>query len=170
MLGIEVNVPSKVDVKHDDSERRKPGSSSSHALAAESVKTAWEEADMALESDEEEETAAVEEEESRYRAADSRASQPPKKRRRTGKEKDMHTVYTTDDEDDAELDKNLQLHIGGADDGVSEEEAEYVVHSHGSESEQSDRPGKRKKDAKRSYWLSKGIGLGNDVDEYSDAV
>ncbi|TCD67285.1 hypothetical protein EIP91_000307 [Steccherinum ochraceum] len=165
MLGIEADsVTFAIDVKHDSGSSRKPPSSKSQARAAESVKTAWSEAELVMDSDDEV-TKVEEEEESRYRAADSRSSQPPKKRRRMGKEADMHTVYTTDDDEDGDAnDKDLRLHVGGADDGVTDEEAEYVVVS---DSESGDQANKRKKDEKRSYWLSKGVGLGGDTDETS---
>ncbi|OBZ65685.1 Poly(A) RNA polymerase cid14 [Grifola frondosa] len=122
------------------------------AAEEESVKSAWEEADMDLESAEEDAKFEAEDE-SRY---EIRRSQPPKKRRRVGGKQDLHTVYTTDDDDDG---------IGGgpsADDdgdGTSEEEHEYDLsvlddrNQNGSRSRRSE-GGSRK----RSYWLSKGIG------------
>lgn len=162
MLGIEAtNVTFAVDVKHDSGSSHKPPSSKSQARAAESVKTAWSEAELILDSDNEV-TRVEEEEESRY----SRSNQPPKKRRRVGKEADMHTVFTTDDDEDGDAnDKDLRLHVGGAEDGATDEEAEYVVVS---DSESGDRASKKKNDEKRSYWLSKGVGVGGDTDEYSN--
>ncbi|KAH9484478.1 Poly(A) RNA polymerase cid14 [Psilocybe cubensis] len=91
--------------------------------------------------------------------------QPPKKRRRTGREEDSHTVYLEDDDEDEE-----ELSFGGGRRGdankVDElEDGEYS--SNGSDEE--DRPGRfqkrddPKRDARRSYWLSKAIGIGGGV-------
>ncbi|KAH8106935.1 hypothetical protein BXZ70DRAFT_915720 [Cristinia sonorae] len=165
MLGIDDPVPVTVDVRRDENRRDKHVSGRLQARAAESVKSAWDKADMAMDSDEEHAKVQDEEEESRYRVADSRSNQPPKKRRRTGKEKDVHTVYTTDDDEEGEIgdERDLRIHVGGAGDGVSDEEDEYVALSG---SERADASGKMGKDEKRSYWLSKGVGVGND-DEYA---
>lgn len=158
ILGIDPNIPVTVDMKHSSGSSKKPSSSVSYAQAAQSVKSAWEEAEMVMDSDDEE-IKNNEEEESRYRAADARSGQPPTKRRKTGKDKDIHTVYTTDDEEDEDP-------VGGnKGDKTAEEEAEYAVLS---ASDDDDKPGKPKKSDVRSFWLSKGIGSGGELDEYSD--
>lgn len=66
--------------------------------------------------------------------------QPPKKRRRTGKEEDKHTVFIIDDED------------GSGSDSISPDAAEAKEYG----------KSMANTDAKRSYWLSKAQGLGED--------
>ncbi|THH31115.1 hypothetical protein EUX98_g3085 [Antrodiella citrinella] len=160
ILGIEDIAPVPLEIKHEKSSKQ-PINSRTQARAAESVQSAWSKADVAAE-EQEDRHKSDDVEESRYRAADSRSGQPPKKRRRTGKDEDLHTVYTTDEEEDV-ADDNLHLHFAGAPDGASEKEDEYTVLSESS----LDRDVSSRKELKRSYWLSKGVGLG-DID-YSDA-
>lgn len=157
MLGIKPHSSASVSVIHDEV-ATKQSSSQARAHAASSVQHAWGEADMELASDQEE-SGREADEESRYRRADSKANQPPKKRQRVGKEKDVHTVYTTDEEDMSTIGEgDLRLHIGGDQvDGITDEEAQYELIS---ESEDGER--KAKKDEKRSYWLSKGVGVIDD--------
>jgi len=155
MVGVEPTVPVVVHRKEAK------WKSDDQVRAAESVKTAWN--SDAEESDDEEghvpaPSAAVEEEDSRY---DVRPGQPPLKRRRMGKEKDVHTVYTTDedgDDDDnpgAERDVHVHIHDEDQDEegSVTEEEGEYDLDGPGEGSGDV----KTKKEQTRSYWLSKGI-------------
>lgn len=121
---------------------------------------AWGEADMETESPDESEAGA--EVESRY-DIESR-KQPPKKRRRTGTRADeditLHTMYTTDEEEDG-------YQTGGhqprdAADGITEEEEEYAV----SVLDGADQERGGGKAEKRSYWLSKTMaGVGGDSDD-----
>ena len=131
--------------------------------ANDSIRTAWEAADTDMESGDEQ-VARVsreeEEEESRYDIRDKKL--PPKKRRRIGTEKDMHTVYTSDeDEDDGPgsgggresliVHANMEQSSEESDeDGIDVEEAEYDV---GGNDE------RERAKSKRSYWLSKGVAL-----------
>ena len=114
MLGIKLHSSASVSVIHDEVQvATKQSSSQARAHAASSVQHAWGEADMELASDQGE-TDRETDEESRYRMADSKANPPPKKRQRVGKEKDVHTVYTTDEEDRSIISEgDLRLHIGG---------------------------------------------------------
>lgn len=79
--------------------------------------------------------------------------QPPKKRRKTGRSTDSHAVYFVgDDEDDTEGAINL-------------DDEEYM--SDESAEERPSRPDSSKNDNKRSYWLSKGIGMEASVEDES---
>ncbi|KAL6301856.1 hypothetical protein BKA93DRAFT_796171 [Sparassis latifolia] len=123
----------------------------SRASQKESVQTAWEEADMELESDEERD-GKVSDEDSRY-DIDNRV-QPPKKRQRVGKQQDMHTVYTTDEEDeDGEI-------LDDGEDGLSREELEYDLSGL-----QEDEVGRKleAQERRRSYWISKGLDVASDT-------
>ncbi len=80
--------------------------------------------------------------------------QPPKKRRKTGRSSDSHTVYFVgDDDDDTEGAINL-------------EDEEYMSDESVDEGRPS-RPDGVKNDNKRSYWLSKGIGMEASVEDES---
>lgn len=127
-----------------------------------SVRTARAEVDVEVESGEDRESpkraANGDEDESRYDIRDKR--QPPTKRRRMGTQKDIHTVYTSDeDEDDVDGgrggDERLVVHAhldGDLDesetDSVAAEEAEYDISLEDKAS---------KIQRKRSFWLSKGV-------------
>ncbi|KAI0093770.1 hypothetical protein BDY19DRAFT_918831 [Irpex rosettiformis] len=108
--------------------------------ASDIVSTAWAAEDMNLESGDEQErriSREEEEEESRYDIRDKKL--PPKKRRRIGTEKDMHTVYTSDEDEDEGLStgggrERLIVHAdmgqsseGSEADGVEADEAEYAT-------------------------------------------
>jgi len=67
--------------------------------------------------------------------------QPPKKRRRMGREEDKHTVFIVDDEDGSRSDS--------ADVAEAKEYGRSMADT----------------DAKRSYWLSKARGLGEDQND-----
>ncbi|KZT70088.1 hypothetical protein DAEQUDRAFT_810830 [Daedalea quercina L-15889] len=123
-----------------------PLNGKSSAAQKASVQTAWEEADMALAFDKN--AAEDEEDESRYQI-DGR-QEPPRKRRRLGRESDMHTVFTTDDED-AEDVQDYSLHVvDEPEDSVSATKDMRPV-SRGDAS------------SKRDYWLSKGLsGIASD--------
>ncbi len=110
------------------------------AAEEESVHSAWEEADEELELDDRRHEKA-DEEESRY-GIDVR--QPPKKRRRLGTHMDVHTVFTTDEEevydlDDPEDDMEEALQVSGQGGRIPKERSE-------------------KSERTRSYWLSKAMG------------
>lgn len=109
------------------------------------------------ESDELEEAEEAEEEEGRYDMGSRR--QPPVKRRRVGTVEDELTVFTTDDDDDGEEENLVVAHIADSE----EDHEEYE--SDGQPGATSN--GNAKRDEKRSYWLSKGIGIGM-VDDDSD--
>lgn len=120
--------------------------------AQESVQSAWQHADADHEPVNKQE-AETEVEESRY-GIDKR--QPPRKRRKMNAEIDVHTVYTTDEDDEDE--------VGGSSSGRREdgELLVHTVHDSGSdtgkeEAEYKTSPSKAAE--RRSYWLSKGVGL-----------
>lgn len=139
------------------------GSGSTHEA---SVRAAWKGAEMELESGEEpddlRQATNGHEDESRYDIQDKR--QPPAKRRRTGTQRDAHTVYTSDEDDDeadnnrggnerlvvhADLGTDNIGHSSGSDsDSVAAEESEYDVFS-------DNKTPKNKRN--RSFWLSKGV-------------
>ena len=130
-------------------------------MEAESVQEAWGEADMVTESSDDLEAEALVE--SRYEIESRKL--PPKKRRRTGTRADeeitVHTVYTTDEEEDGYLAAvGHRLHDAAA--GITEEEDEYAV----SALDGADQEWGGGKAEKRSYWLSKGMaGGGGDSDD-----
>ncbi|KAF8077561.1 hypothetical protein FPV67DRAFT_1684010, partial [Lyophyllum atratum] len=121
--------------------------SSSNSREAKSVKTAWQEADVEHEDGHHKRHREVdldEDEEGRYSIG---RQQPPKKRRRKGNLTDTHTVFTTDDDDDHS--------VISEDD---EEEAHYASDVGSSRS----RRDPEKTDKRRSYWLSKAIGIDSE--------
>lgn len=138
-----------------------PGKRATSSREAESsVRKVWGEVDSGLESGEEPERIVLkkqdDKEESRYDIQDKK--QPPLKRRRLGTEHDIHTVYTSDEDEEDGLsvgggNEHLIVHTdisGGSDaDSVAAEEAEYAVDGDGDEA-------KARHNLKRSYWLSKG--------------
>jgi non-canonical poly(A) RNA polymerase PAPD5/7 len=151
----------------------KPSSSRSQVKTSErsrgadtSVQAAWKAIDSDQESGEERTHRSPrmdEEEESRYGIGDKK--QPPMKRRRMGTDKDLHTVYISDEEEDSGSSasgrsEHLILHAdmgpGSAgsveddsdSDSVAAEEAEYTL------DHEDDK--KTKAQNRRSYWLSKG--------------
>lgn len=138
-----------------------PGRSRAEGQA--SVRSAWEEADMDLGSEDGRAEEDDEDDESRY-DIDARR-QPPKKRRRTGRLSDVHTVFTTDDDD---VDDDLLRVHGLDDDGLSEEEREYDLSAlgdggAGGDGESDGKSGLRER--KRSYWLSKALAMNGSGDD-----
>ncbi|KAF8625741.1 hypothetical protein AX17_006768 [Amanita inopinata Kibby_2008] len=136
--------------------RPRPPSSSQSGIAQKAVRAAWKEAEEGAISDydashKRRSLAAYEDEdeddEGRYHIGRQRP--PPHKRRRTGKAADLHTVFTTDDDAEGSLFSR----------GESEtEEGEYL------ESTQKGHRGRQQEGGeaesrRRSYWLSKGIGI-----------
>lgn len=117
--------------------------------------SAWEEsghtkeADMVLESDEERHTRDLEEDAEEGDRYDIGRYQPLKKRRKTGGREDAHTVFTTDDDE-----------WEGSQDSLDEEEEGAYANKVESPKRKSDLPN----DKRRSYWLSKGIGLDDSGD------
>ncbi|KAG6888367.1 hypothetical protein C0992_008669 [Termitomyces sp. T32_za158] len=126
-------------------------SSTSTGEAANSVKSAWAEADNEDVNSHKRQHNATdeEEEEGRYRIG---RQQPPTKRRRTGSRKDAHITFTTDEETLSE-DEKEDLHYE-SDIEIIEGKATRPPSSRDSE----------KADKRRSYWLSKAIGIGSSVD------
>lgn len=124
----------------------KPGKPSSSKRA---VQTAWEEADMEISADD---IAEEEEEGGRYDIG----LQPPKKRAKTGRDlHDAHTVFITDDdEDEDEDDDELKVITGD-----TEDEVEDVAYGGDGHREERTRKLDPNMDKRRSYWLSKGIGI-----------
>ncbi|RDB22215.1 Poly(A) RNA polymerase cid14 [Hypsizygus marmoreus] len=127
------------------------GSSKPSSLAirgASSVKTAWHEAEAEPELfDENDHKRRRDEDDDEGRYKINR-QQPPKKRRRTGRVHDNHTVFTTDEDEDEE---------GVDEEGDSEvEDAHYASDDGGSSRTPRDQ---EKADKRRSYWLSKAIGM-----------
>jgi non-canonical poly(A) RNA polymerase PAPD5/7 len=156
MLGVEPR--STVNSSFTDAQRE---ATTKARAAKDSVDSAWKQADS--EPDTTRKREAVEEvEESRY-GIDKR--QPPAKRRRVGTQVDAHTVYTTDEDDDSEVEEGeademdgeeLVVHMGsGTHSETGKEEAEYDT---------SLRKDKAERKSLRSYWLSKAVDLGHDSD------
>ncbi|EJF66211.1 hypothetical protein DICSQDRAFT_152192 [Dichomitus squalens LYAD-421 SS1] len=131
---------------------RGPTDGASRTAEAESVQDAWGHTDMDPGTPDGSVSGAEEEVESRYDIESRR--QPPKKRRRTGTRADegitLHTVYTTDDEEDG----FSASHRPSGDDGIEEEEEEYDLSALDAESQER---GGGSKAEKRSYWLSKAM-------------
>ncbi|KAH9917444.1 uncharacterized protein B0H18DRAFT_938513 [Fomitopsis serialis] len=144
MLGI----APRVDIVSDVPQAASNGKS--NVGHKESVETACKEAEVASASnksaaeDEEED----EEEESRYKIDDRR--EPPRKRRRLGRESDMHTVFTTDEEDPEDV-QDYNLHVVDDEDSVSVAKGAKR------------RVPRRDASSKRDYWLSKGLGFSGDA-------
>lgn len=141
-------------------------SSASNSRAAESVQSAWEEADTKLDSDQGQAASArvnsikrgmeTEEEEGRYGIGRGRL--PLKKRRKTGGREDAHTVFTTDD-DEEEVDEFIAGFAMSEGVDSIDEEGEYdEILKPGPD--RNNITGSRVEE-RRSYWLSKGIGVGS---------
>lgn len=157
LLGLK-SQPSIVNgggARSDISGSGKPSSSS--ARGAESVRSAWREAEPGVEDVEYHRSRRRrsgphdgEEEDGRYSI---NKQQPPTKRRKIGKSLGTHTVFTTDEEEDGLISMV---------DSLDEEEGEYASASDdGRRMSGGPRdPGKVGKH--RSYWLSKAIGIGED--------
>lgn len=150
MLGIDP----AAEVRFRPSDTPENNGTSQTRAAKESVRSAWEHADAERDTTHKRE-AEPEVEESRY-GIDRR--QPPTKRRRMGAEIDMHTVYTTDDDEESEdEDKNkgemkgdgVVVHTIDSGSETGDEEEEYDVSLSSNKSEKAERT--------RSYWLSKGV-------------
>jgi non-canonical poly(A) RNA polymerase PAPD5/7 len=127
-------------------------SSSSSSGAAKSVQLAWQEADYddnQYDRRRGRHATGDEEEEGRY---DISRQQPPSKRRKTGRPQDFHTIFTTDDEDELIVGDTADEDAHYASDGVLENSASRDP---------------EKADKRRSYWLSKGIGLGSGAGDDS---
>ncbi|KAH9931703.1 uncharacterized protein BXZ73DRAFT_90121 [Epithele typhae] len=128
----------------------------SRTAEAQSVESAWGEADMDVSSDSDSSSLSDEgeEEESRY---EIKSRRPPKKRRRTGTRTNdaQPAVYTTDDDDEARSPELLVSYRRAGDaDGVSDEEEVYNISNLDAEG----KGGTRAEAAnRRSYWLSKGM-------------
>ena len=135
----------------------------SRTAEAASVASAWSVADMVLETaDEESEVEIIE---SRYDIESRKA--PPKKRRRLGTRADeditLHTVYTTDEDEDASVTHHTRGDIDA--DRISEEENEYDLSALDADHHQSGGgPDKTEAANRRSYWLSKAMSRGVDSD------
>lgn len=119
-----------------------------------SVRNAWKEAEGA--SDDEyrhrhrQEPKIEDDEGGRYEIG---RSLPPRKRRRMGRQEDKHTVFIPDDDDDGH--------------NTSEEELHYVSDTSRANRRERYNPVNEKR---RSYWLSKGIGLGGLHGAEDDSV
>lgn len=158
LLGVEPVVPTVASVPSSD----KHGGAKRSREGAESVKSAWEEADMDLGPDHEKRP--DHEEESRY---DIETRQPPKKRRRKGTKIDTH-IYISDDEDDERdedgEDAAVVVHTAadsGDERGVvaTLSELEEEAYDTGGSDEEGAAPESKaeKKQRTRSFWLSKGM-------------
>jgi len=132
----------------------------------ESVKTAWEEADINLGSDHIRDADDIDHETESRNGGGRR--EPQKKRHKPGREQDMHAIFTTDDEDaddgrsrrdgDGLSDDQQEYDLGALDDVeadlVEAGETKYGMERRSSSS------------AKRDYWLSKGFtGIASDSSE-----
>jgi non-canonical poly(A) RNA polymerase PAPD5/7 len=135
---------------------------SSSKRAAESVRSAWKEADVDLESGDERSRAsrrdgkreswkAQEEVGGRY---DIQREQ--KKRRKIGKQDDVNMRFTSDDEE-REVDEAITEYVG-----VDLEEGEYDPVAHELSGGRGDKTVDAKVAERRTYWLSKAIAVGND--------
>ncbi|KAH9952027.1 hypothetical protein B0H21DRAFT_10348 [Amylocystis lapponica] len=142
----------------------------SRTAEQESIKSAWEEADMDLASGSDHEGHAgdpLDEDEGRYGI--DRRRKPPRKRRDTRNRQDPLPVYTTD-EDDVDPPKyttdkdEVDGTIAGYDHSISEEELAYAL-SAGEDGKAEDlhtsATTRKADESRRSYWLSKG-GIASD--------
>lgn len=155
MLGVTPQTPLTV---------REAVGGASRTVEAASVESAWGAADTTLDTADE---MGSEDEmvESRYDIESRR--QPPKKRRRVGTRADesttLHTVYTTDEDEDA---YSTAHHLRGDADGNSDEEREYDLSALDADHQAPDgRPGRTEAANRRSYWLSKAMAGGDESDE-----
>ncbi|KAF7979571.1 hypothetical protein HWV62_41856 [Athelia sp. TMB] len=82
---------------------------------------------------------------------------PPAKRRRVDTVADTHTVFTTDDEEDGEEREPIVVNFADSGDDLEEYESDGRADAVGD--------GGVQRDEKRSYWLSKGIGIGTVQDD-----
>ncbi|KAF7799612.1 hypothetical protein EIP86_010850 [Pleurotus ostreatoroseus] len=161
ILGVEPTVPTVSSGPFTDKRNGRKRSRE----GAESVKSAWEEADMELSTSDDDKRSANEEE-SRY---DIETRLPPKKRMRKGTKIDTH-IYISDDDDDAgdgDVDDTaLVVHtLQDSDDdravvadNDSEQEAAYDTGGSDGEAAAPDGRAERKQRT-RSFWLSKGIAM-----------
>lgn len=120
------------------------------------------EKDMQMNSDMEEDSAPLRVNGSRAEQSDEEGGrygiasreQPQSKRQKTGKEQDMHNVYTTDDDED----EDLRLTVNTVSDGqTSIEDGEYAS----GDSKEVPESNSAQRDKKRAYWLAKGVGPGS---------
>jgi non-canonical poly(A) RNA polymerase PAPD5/7 len=79
--------------------------------------------------------------------------QPPRKRRRRDNEKDKHTVFVADDDD------------ASASESESTDEAEANAYAFNGEATLGKKSSSDREERRRNYWLSKAIGLGEDVSD-----
>ncbi|KZT09562.1 uncharacterized protein LAESUDRAFT_722526 [Laetiporus sulphureus 93-53] len=114
----------------------------------EDIDTALGEADMEEGSTDNEDGKIITEEGSRYKIEDRR--QPPRKRRKMGREEDMHTVFTTDDEDGEIRHEYEEYALEGLEDGEEEEDAAALADTKYSMESSA------KSKNRRDFWLSKG--------------
>lgn len=148
LLGIKpqpVAVESVTKMTRESSGRKERPSST--LREANSVRSAWEEAEMHPDDDDDHyhhkrRREYQDEEEGRY---DISWKRPPRKRRRARRPEDAPTVYISDDEEDStraySLDSEMEeVHYVSDEDDVQPEKLQKVVQ-------------------RRSYWLSKGIGM-----------
>lgn len=160
LLGVE---PKKNLVIHQPEASRHRGSRIKRS--AQEVEEIYEKADMDMDSDIEEIRSLQSPNGHRHQSDDEEGrydigarDQPPNKRRKMGQARDMHTVFITDDEEEEEG----ELIVNNiTDEGESLEEYE----SDGAGEEERDSK-TAQQDKRRSYWLSKGIGIGS-VDDGS---
>jgi len=92
--------------------------------------------------------------------------QPPQKRRKRGNEKDLHTVFVPHDDDDDDEGDGTSVRVGSGsdDDDDSGEESEDGDRRFSNRSNIRDGQlvSSEDNEKKRSYWLSKGSGFGDD--------
>lgn len=148
LLGIKPQ-PAVIDSAHTrKSGEVQPGASSLASRGAKSVESAWQEAERELDDHHKRHRGYDdEEEEGRYHI---NRQQPPRKRQKTGGQHDAHAVFTTDDDGD-----DLLSMLGDDLDSLKEE-AHYSRSEIGPSRSKED---SEKTEQRRSYWLSKGIGI-----------
>ncbi|KAG6839850.1 hypothetical protein C0991_011086, partial [Blastosporella zonata] len=139
-----------VTVANGSASKNKGAKSLSSNTEAASVKSAWQEADREPESHHKRHHEADEDdEEGRYTIG---RQQPPSKRQRTGSRRDTHVTFTTDEDSQSE-DEKEDLGYGS--------DIEIIERPTSARSSTSKDP--EKADKRRSYWLSKGVGIENSV-------
>jgi len=145
-----LGIPPLPILVHDtgDRDRKRDGhkeAESSKLKASRAVQESWEDADKSQEHDDFDEyyrRRHVDDDSGRYDIG----RQPPKKRQRTGADRDKHTVYVIDDDEE-------DMEISISDDGIEE------IERPGDFPEPPPRSDNAKRDNRRSYWLSKGVGI-----------
>ncbi|KAG6829240.1 hypothetical protein H0H87_012200 [Tephrocybe sp. NHM501043] len=148
LLGVKPQLPiTSANGTAPKSNGPKPPSSHSQTAAASSIKSAWQEADREPDSPRKRRhDLDDDEEQGRYTIG---RQQPPSKRQKTGSRKDAHVTFMTDEDESQSEDEKEDLQYGS--------EIEIIERPTSTRSTSS--KDIEKADNRRSYWLSKGVGI-----------